>query len=139
MANPKTVILKGRPIRKEGLAGNALITPGYLIEWLSAADVLMPHSTSTGAAAKRFAIEDDPQAGEIGTAYASGSRIQYGVFGAGDEVYAFLVANATVARGDFLESNGDGVLVAGTTNPIAQAAEDTTAGASASRIRVEVL
>ena len=103
----KTIILKGKPIRKEGLAGNASITPGYLIEYFgdsSTTDVLIPHTTSTGKATPRFALENDPVGGEIGTAYASGSRVQIGVFSPGDEVFAFLVANATVARGAFLES-----------------------------------
>ena len=144
----RTIILKGKPIRKEALAGNASITPGYLIEFFgdaNVADVVIPHTTSTGAAAKRFALEDDPVAGEIGTAYTSGSRVQMGVFSPGDEVYAFLVAAATVARGAFLESNGDGDLrlVSGTDQqPVGVALEDvdlTASGDVSTAIKIEIV
>lgn len=138
---PNTIILKGSPIRKEGLAGVS-ITPGKLLQWFAGPDRLMTHGTSAGFAVPMFALEEDLVGDEIGTAYASGSRVLYATFRKGDEVYAWLASGENVARGAGLESDGSGNLQAITGNhPVAAAAEDkdNSGGGSAVRIRVEVV
>ena len=104
----KTITIMGDPIRKENLASGA-ITPGHLIERLAATTV-RNHTTSGGNAQKMFALEDELQGKEIGEDYATGTRVMFGIFRAGDEVYARIANGQTVAYGNLLESNGDGEL-----------------------------
>ncbi len=136
---PNTILLKGDPIYKEGLGGEA-ITPGDLLEWFAGPDRLMQHSSSDGPGIARIAIEDKAQAGEIGTAYTSGATVQFVVGRNGDEYWMWLAASETAVRGDLLTSNGDGALKVNNSDPDAlfEAAEDKTVGGSAVRVRVEV-
>lgn len=105
---PKTIVLRGSPLRKEGVASSA-ITPGMLVEFGGVND-LQAHSTAGGNARKAFALEWDP-ANDIDDAYAQGAQVMYGIFHRGDEAYALLKAGKkTTAIGDPLESAGDGSL-----------------------------
>jgi glycerol kinase len=158
MAKPKTIVLKGTPLRKEGVASEA-ITPGHLVEFGGVND-LRKHATAGGNARKAFAVEYDPE-NEIDTACAAGDQVMYVTGHPGDEVYALVPAGAVaIAKGDPLESNGDGTLrkhvapsqavnEGGTaTYTITQKVDgivayaleavDNSAGASAVRISVEV-
>lgn len=146
---PNTVILKGNGIRKEGKA-SAAITPGHLIEFGGAND-LRVHATAAANARKAFAVENDLVGDGIATAYATGERVQYEVFGSGCEVYALVAASATaITKGAALESAGDGTLrilttAAATTQAqrdgvVAYALEavDNSGGGSPARIKVEI-
>jgi hypothetical protein len=158
MPTPKTIILKGTPLRKEGVA-SAAITPGHLVEFGGAED-LRVHSVAGGNARKAFAVEYDPEK-EIDTAYAAAEQVMYVAAGTGDEIYALVAAAAVaIAKGDPLESAGDGTLRKHTppsqvvaeggtaTYTITQnhnaivafalEAINNSAGASAVRIKVEV-
>lgn len=136
---PNTIVLKGDPIRKEGLAGQA-ITPGQLLEWFAGPDRLMLHSTSGGAAQAMFAVEEDIVGDEISDAYASGSTVQYVVARKGDEIFAYLASGQNVAKGTALMSNGSGQLTTRTSTNyvVAFAHEDKDATGGAARVRVEV-
>lgn len=152
MASPKTVILKGDPIRKEGIA-HAAITPGHLLNFYTDG-TLQAHATAGGNAAPRFAVEEDFVGDDITTAYAAGDQVQYIVARPGDEVYAILTTSQTIKKGDALESAGDGTLRKHTAQAVAEsgsasytiytdavvgyAAEDLTTTSAAARIRVEV-
>lgn len=109
MAN--TITLKGTPQFREGKASGA-ITPGHLIEITSATvDTVKVHATAGGASPQRaFAHEDDLQGKDIADAYATGANVLYGIYRAGDEVYALLANGENAAKGAKLESNGDGTL-----------------------------
>lgn len=146
---PKTIVLKGVPIRKEGVASGA-ITPGHLIEFGGAND-LQVNSQAAKNARKAFAVENDLVGNGITDAYASGDQVQYVVAGAGVEIYALLAAAATaVEKGDALESAGDGTLRIQSTDAatddtqrdsvVAYALEDVdnSAGATTARIKVEI-
>jgi hypothetical protein len=149
---PKTVLLKGDPIRKEGKAGGA-ITPGHLIDFDSSGDLVV-HATAGGNAQPRFAIEEDFIGDGIDTAYADDSNVQYVVARQGDEMYAILTTSQTIAKGAALESAGDGTLRAHTPLAIAEggtanktayadavvgyALEAVTTTSATKRIRVEV-
>jgi hypothetical protein len=145
------IIIKGdvvyieRPLEALDAYGDGFIMPGMLIERTNTGTV-QPHSTSTGLAApKMFAVEFANDGRGVDDAYVEdGEVVRYGVPCAGAEIYAFLAAgediNGTTA---LLESNGDGYLKVGTTNPVARALEDVdndpgTDDAPA-RIKVEVL
>jgi hypothetical protein len=135
------ILIKGDPIRKEGLAGES-ITPGELLMWFAGPDRLMKHDTSGGAAQKMFAVEEDIVGDEISDAYASGSRVQYVTARQGDEIYAYLASGQNLAKGAPLMSNGAGYLTAisGTTpgRLVAFAHEDKDASGGAARFIVEV-
>ncbi len=138
---PNAIVLKGDPIRKEGLAGES-ITPGLLLEWFAGPDRLMLHSTSGGAAQAMFAVEEDIVGDDIDDAYASGSRVQYVVARQGDEILGYLASGQNVAKGAALMSNGAGYLTAisGSTpgSLVGFANEDADASAAAVRFNVEV-
>lgn len=151
---PKNIILKGSPIRKEGVTG-AKLTPGMLIDFNSSG-ALIAHGTAGGTAAAYFAVEEDFLGKGIDKEYASGDRGQYVVAGPGDEVYAILDKSQEIVKGDFLMSSGDGTLkkyaaqkveaehaadVTITLNVIVGRALEavTTTSAATKRIRVEVI
>lgn len=105
---PKTVVLKGDPIRKEAVAGGA-ITPGHLVIFDSSGDLVV-HATEGGDAQPRFAVEQEFIGDGITDAYADDDQVQYVVARPGDEIYAILAASQVVAKGDALSSKGDGTL-----------------------------
>jgi len=87
----------------------ATITPGMLVEWTSTGKV-QKHSTAAGNHAFMFAIEDELQGKGINDNYVAGDRVQVWIAGRGDVVYARLADEAAIAIGDYLESNGEGLL-----------------------------
>jgi hypothetical protein len=141
---PNTIILRGNPAAIREDRCNEAFTPGHLIEF-NANDRLQKHSTSGGWAARMFALEADYIGNGISTAYASGDRVVYADCVPGNIVYAFLASGQNVARGDYLMSNGAGLLTARTSTNIgvAQADEDVNAtsgsGTGGVRIRARVI
>lgn len=144
---PKTILLKGDPLRKERTAAGT-ITPGHLIELDTNGDVIV-HATSGGVAAPMFAIENALEGNEIGDNYSSGDQVQYVVGRPGDEIYAWLADGETAVIGSFLLSNGNGQLKvftgdsADAAEPLAQALEALDLAATttlvATRIKVELV
>lgn len=153
MAN--TILLKGRGIRKEGIAGGT-ITPGHLLT-LSSSDTMVVHATAKGPAAPLFAVENDILGKEITDNYVANDYVQAEYLTSGCEVNALVAAAASaIVVGDLLESAGDGTLrirtafaQSGTTPfavteagaPIAQAIEavDNSGGGAPARIKVVIL
>lgn len=88
---------------------SAALYPGMLVE-LDSAGKVKPHSTAGGNAVKQFALEDALQGKGIDDQYASGDKVQVWSCVPGEEVYAILVDGQNVAIGDFVESNGEGML-----------------------------
>lgn len=88
---------------------NAAITPGMLLEYTTTGTV-KAHATAAGKHAFMFALEDELQGKGINDDYAAGDKVQIWVAGRGDLVYALLEDEANIAIGDFLESNGAGLL-----------------------------
>ena len=95
-------------IIEEYVAASA-ITPGNLIE-LTSAGLVQNHSTADGDVLQMFALEDELQGKEIDDDYAAGDRVQVWVPVRGEIVYARLADEQNVVIGDFLVSNGDGLL-----------------------------
>lgn len=149
---PKTVILKGDPIRKEAIAHEA-VTPGQLVNFYTDG-TLQKHATAGGNAQPMFVVEEDFVGDGIDVAYAANDQVQYIVGRPGDEVYAWLTTSQTIKKGDPLMSNGAGLLTKHTAQAVAEsgsatytiyvdaivayAAEDLTTTGTAARIRAEV-
>lgn len=106
--NTITVRTNGLYMQDEALS-SAAIRPGMLIEEESAGTV-KPHSIEGGNAMPKFAVEDDLQGKGIDDLYASGARVFYRTFQRGDQVWALLDHDQTVAKGDYVESAGNGLL-----------------------------
>ena len=146
---PNTVVIKGRGIRKERLAGGG-ITPGHLIE-VNSSDQVVVHSTADGTAQSAFAVEAEVIGQDLDHAYLSGETVFYEVCMKGQEVNAILATSQTIAAGDFLSSAGDGTLQAysapanlAMASPAYQsivgvAMEAVTTTGATARIKVEVL
>lgn len=146
----RTIILKGRGIQKEGVAG-ATITPGELVT-LNSSNEVIPHGTAAGNAQAAFAKENEVIGGGIDDTYASGDNVIYEVLPPGAEVYALVAAAAgAIVIGDYLESAGDGTLrklaasastaQSARNSVVARAIEavDNSGGGARARIKVEVI
>ena len=133
-----TIILKGDPIRKEGVAGGTIL-PGSTLIWSS--DTLIENNTAADADAPRmFAVENDLIGDDIDTAYATDDQVQYIVPRTGDEIYAWLIASGDVAKGAPLECGAAGDLQAyssGRIQAFAAEAVDNSGGGTHARIQVE--
>lgn len=139
---PKRLIkLLGEPIQNEDYKAAAAITPGMLVDLNGGGD-LVPHATAGGYTTRWFAMEREEMGMDIDTTYATGDTVKVGAFGPGTRVNALLASGISVAKGGYLESNGDGSLrayAAGTRLARALEAIDNTASTSLARIRAEVV
>lgn len=141
MAYNTIKVKKYSDVIEEYTATAVAITPGMLIE-LASATTVQAHSTEAGNALPMFALEDALQGNGIADNYAVSSKIQCWIPYRGDIVYAIIEDGTDIAVGDFLESNGAGLLqlhvadagsVAGVPNAIiGQAIEAVAAGADSS-------
>lgn len=105
-----TIILKSYTnVFEEYVAAAATIYPGCLVQLDSAGKVAV-HSTAGGNALPMFAIEDALQGKSIDDNYATGDRVRCWIPTRGDVVYGILADGQTIAKGDFVESNGAGYL-----------------------------
>jgi len=135
---PKTIIVKGNPIRGEKVA-NAAITPGHLCEFIST-DKIQKQAGNALNFLRMFALENSLIGNEIGTDYAAAQQVQYGIFNGGDEVYAWLSDGENVVIGDELEAGTtDGELIkrsSGTPIAVAKEAVDLSASANTAKGRI---
>lgn len=119
-STPHTILIRGKPRDEDRVVEDwqisttgSAITPGYLVEVNPANEKLQAHSTAGGNHASMFALEN-PFADTTGVGidfnWATGSipRVLHGQ--SGDELYAWIASNATIDRGDPMESAGDGTL-----------------------------
>lgn len=108
MAN-RTIVVKGRGIRKELNAGG-VINPGHLIKMAADGDAEV-HNGAGKTAMATFACENELFGLGVTDAYAVGDRVLYEHLVPGQEVYGRVAAAAAaIAVGDFLESDGTGCL-----------------------------
>jgi len=147
---PKTIILKGNGIQKEGKAGGT-ITPGHLVDRTST-DTVVVHAVAAKTASAMFAKENEVIGRDIDTVYTINENVIFEACHSGMEVYALVAAAAAaIVIGDDLESAGDGTLRKVVTDAatddtqrhslVARAiqAVDNSAGGVPARIKVEVL
>lgn len=136
-----TIILKGDPLRKEAIAGGAIL-PGDLITFDATGDVIVNATAADADAQRMVAVENDLRGDDIATAYAEDDQVQYVVPRQGDELYMWIEANnAAVLKGAALESASGGDLQTYTSGRIvgfAAEAVDNSGGGTHARIQVEI-
>ncbi len=147
---PNTIVLKGKGIRKEALAGGA-INPGHLIERTSTGTVIV-HAGAGLNAQSMFAVENEVIGEGIDDAYASADNVLYEVLPPGAEVNALVAASATaIVASDYVESDGDGTVRLLTTDTatddtqreacvgVALESVDNSGGGAEVRIKIELV
>jgi hypothetical protein len=110
MAVKHSVKIKNYSDVIEELVAGGAITPGHLIALGSAGTVAVHAVAGGNALPPMFALEDELQGKTIDDAYASGNRVQVWIPNRGDVVNALLKDGENIAKGDLLESAGDGTL-----------------------------
>lgn len=105
----RTIIVKNYSNVFEEYDAVAAITPGMLLELTSAGEV-QAHSNSGLNAPRIFALEDVYQGKGINDDYAADDKVRTWVPTPGCQVLGLLADGENVAIGDFVESNGDGML-----------------------------
>jgi len=94
----------------EEYEASAAISPGMLVEPVGSASTIRAHATEGGNAIPMFALEDELQGKGITDAYAAADQVQVWVAVRGEQVYAQVEDEQSIAIGDPLESNGEGYL-----------------------------
>jgi len=107
---PKTIVLKGDPIYKEGKA-NAAIRPGDLVERMSTGNIRQHAGEDQNVSPVLVAVENSLEGEEIGDNYAANDRVQFCAPPPGAEMYMWLKDGESVSIGDELGSGGEGSLV----------------------------
>lgn len=142
-----TIVLKGLNVagqRREGEAATGQTPlPGHLLD-RNASGELIVHAGLGLRASRLFAVENDMVGDGIDDAYAAGDRVQYHAAVPGDVIYAVLADAQSVDPTDWLVSNGDGTLIAATTEVndetlVARALETVVTSGATARIKVEVV
>ena len=128
---PNTIILKGRGIRKERVAGD-IITPGMLVE-VTTTDTVVTHVGAGLNATKAFAVENEVIGGDIDTDYPIGDNVLYNIMEPGAEINALITGTTVI--GGYLESDGAGNLRPLTTD----VATDDTQRASVVAIALQAI
>jgi len=129
MSNLNTIRLTNyNSVQKERIMAEDAV-PGHLVE-LNSDGKAQKHSGQGATAQLAFLFEDELQGKGIDEVVLSGNPGQIVYPGRGDEVQAVLTDGESVNPGSFLESNGDGTLKQGTSNPIAVAQEAMDLSAS---------
>ena len=148
---PNTIVLKGRGIRKEGVAGGT-ITPGMFLERTTTVDQVIVHNSAEENIQKLIAVEDELQGKGIDDDYLTGVNVLFEALVPGQEVNALVQdGTAAIVAGEFLQSDGAGMVIgvitaAATTElervstiGVALEAVDNSGGGAPVRIKVEVL
>jgi hypothetical protein len=114
--NYNTIKIKKWADIVEEYVAAAAITPGNLIELASTGKV-QKHSGAGQSALPMFALEDEMQGNGIDDDYAADAQVQCWIPGRGDVAFAILADDESVSIGDFLQSNGAGLLKKYTADP----------------------
>ena len=109
MATKTIKVTKYSNVIEELTATAVAITPGMLLD-INSSGYCLAHATAQGNVLPRFALEDEMQGYGIETNYAASALIQVWIPNRGDIVLGIIEDGTTIAIGDFLESNGAGLL-----------------------------
>ena len=105
-----TVKIKKYSDHIEEFQATAALSPGMLLELVSATTIKKHSLASKNAIPIMFALEDELQGKGITDAYAAGDKVQVWIPWRGDVVYARVADEENIAFGDALVSAGDGTL-----------------------------
>lgn len=145
MAN--TIHLKGEPIRKEGVATEAM-SPGHFVVSIprtstQAGSLAFP--AAAGGVAQGIVLENELEGETITDVYVTNDNVLYGVFPKGGEVLARVAAGAAaIAAGAPLAVATDGTVITATVGThhvvgTALAAVDNSGGGTEVFIQVEIV
>ncbi len=107
--NRNRIVLKGENSRHEEYVAAGTIVPGMLLVQDSAGKV-KAHNSQAGKAQALFALEDALQGKTIDDNYISGALVGCAYPQRGDVILALVLPGASIDKGDFLSSAGDGTL-----------------------------
>lgn len=137
----RVIVLRGNPeINEENMAAEA-ITPGHLVNFNRDGN-LVKNTVDGEVVSRSFALERDEFGSGIDVAYASGDMVKVGAFDGGDRVLALTPSGQNLAKGDRLEADDKGMLVAlGSGAVLARATEavNNTSGPDPARVPVEII
>lgn len=147
--NPFTIHLGGSLVVLDDreFPASAAITPGMLVEMFDDAGdpKYRPHSADTRQVSLSVALSRDEFNNTIDDPYAIGETVKVGFMSAGTTFYGILPSGQDIAKGDLLQSNGDGKLkIATAETAAANVARFQSLGAPGAvvvdtRIRVQVI
>lgn len=109
MAAKRVIALRGTPIVNEDWEAGEAVTPGHLVTLNSDGEVIK-HNDDASNPAPLFALERDEMGKDIDVAYAEGDQVKVGSFHPGQRVLAWIPSGQNVSIGDYLTSNGAGLL-----------------------------
>lgn len=147
---PKTILLGGDPLGREGTVITAVVTPGMAVT-PAGANVAR---AGANALAPGFARENEIEGKGIDDDYAVGVRCMYWRPRMGDQFYAILAASQEIVAGDSLSCGANGALVkavaasqsgdspfvyTAATPVVARALEAVTTTGATARIKVETV
>lgn len=145
MSIKRSVILRGCPLFNEYGAASEAIKPGYLVKGVS---TIAKQTATTGYFQVAVAVERgemgqgiDNSAGNgvLAASYASGDTVKVACPQKGDELTMWVGSGANISEDDLLESAGTGLLVEGSTRPIARALETLGVVSVETAVRVQVI
>src|SRR5688500_2473861 len=105
----RVIKLLGDPIQNEDDKAAEAITPGHLLAFDGSGD-LIKHGTAGGGHNRVVALHREEMGKTIDDAYAIGDTVKVGAFQPGMRVNALVASGVTAAKGDYLESAGNGTL-----------------------------
>jgi hypothetical protein len=109
---PNTIHLGGPKVVVNEYVASAAITPGYLIELHSDSGTLSWRKNASATEQVTIAVAlDAPMFNEgIDDDYADGDLVEAAYLQPGSVFYGLIPSGQDIAVGDFLQSNGDGLL-----------------------------
>lgn len=141
--NPHTIWLGGsiEVLDDREFPASAAITPGMLVEMFDNAGSpnFRAQSSSAAEVARSVALDREEFNKTIDDPYAIGDTVKVGYLNAGSTFYGLVPSGETVNKGDMLQSNGDGTLVAAGGYAPFQSLDDLGATTVLTRCRTQIL
>lgn len=147
MANKRTIILQGTPIINEDGVASEAIKPGYLVKGVST--IAKQTGATTAAVPVTVALERDEfgagiddtyrGSGTIAAAYASGDVVKVAALYPGCVFVGYIPSGQNIVEDDKLQSNGGGLFIEGTDNPIVRAMETVGAVTVETAVKLQVI
>jgi hypothetical protein len=139
----RPIKLLGEPIQNEdNKAADATIKPGHLITLDGNGDWIRHNVTSSASFPAIFALEREEMGQGIDVLYAEGDYVKAGHFPPSTRVNALIASGEDIAKGQKLESAGNGTLRAfssGYAIAVATFAVDNSAGPADARISATII
>lgn len=139
----RPIKLLGEPIQNEdNAAADGTIKPGHLITLDGNGEWIRHNVTSAASVPAIFALEREEMGLGIEELYSAGDYVKAGHFGNGTRVNALIASGQDIAKGQKLESAGNGTLRAVSTGfaiAVATFAVDNSAGPGDARISATII